>query len=134
MKYFNMHQFFFSATAIRLKINNKPTQQIFTNLQKIGTIMDTIRQYIKKPIKITSGYRCPKLNDFVGGSVNSQHMKGLAVDFQVVGLSNIGLKDLFKQLSKGKIVQFDQLIFQYNSWIHISISDKPRHEVLVIGK
>jgi uncharacterized protein YcbK (DUF882 family) len=38
-----------------------------------------------KPIKITSGYRCPKHNKEVGGAKHSQHMNGTAADIEVEG-------------------------------------------------
>lgn len=128
-----MKEFWFSSTAIRQSIDNRPGQQVFANLVQIGAIMDKIRQFVGKPIRITSGYRCAKLNQLIGGSKTSQHLKGLAIDFQVVGYSNKQLFDLFKELSKGYIVVFDQLIWQYNSWIHISITDNPRKQCLIIN-
>lgn len=128
-----MKEFWFSSTAIRQSIDNRPSQQVFANLVQIGAVMDKIRQFVGKPIRITSGYRCPKLNTIIGGAKNSQHVKGQAIDFQVVGYSNKQLFELFKELSKAYIVVFDQLIWQYNSWIHISISDKPRKQCLIIN-
>lgn len=133
MKYFNFKETYFSQTAIRLHIDNRPTEQILKNIQKVGLLMDAIRQYLCKPIKITSWFRCLQLNRKIGSKDTSQHVLGLAVDFQVIGYSNNQLFELFKQLAKGNIVKFDQLIFQYNSWIHISISDKPRHQALIIN-
>lgn len=38
----------------------------------------------KVPFIINSGYRCEAHNKAVGGSVNSSHMKGLAVDIKAV--------------------------------------------------
>ena len=39
-----------------------------------------IREAWGKPIRITSGYRCPMHNAMVGGTVLSAHMFGLALD------------------------------------------------------
>ena len=39
-----------------------------------------LRQMIKKPIIISSGYRCPKHNEEVGGARYSYHMTGCATD------------------------------------------------------
>lgn len=40
-----------------------------------------------KPIKINSGYRSPTYNKRIGGSPNSQHMKGTAADIVIKELT-----------------------------------------------
>ena len=45
--------------------------------------LDSICEWIKEPIRITSGYRCPKHNEEVGGVPDSAHTKGLAVDIHI---------------------------------------------------
>ncbi len=42
-----------------------------------------LRNKIKKPVIITSGYRCSKHNSEVGGVKNSYHLLGMAVDIFV---------------------------------------------------
>ena len=51
---------------------------------KLITILEELREHIKKPVVITSGYRCPEYNEKVGGVPNSAHTKGLAVDVKCV--------------------------------------------------
>lgn len=46
--------------------------------------LDSVREVLGFPIKINSGYRCEKYNEKIGGSPNSQHIKGLAVDIHIV--------------------------------------------------
>lgn len=41
----------------------------------------------KKPIKITSGYRCPKHNKDVGGATRSRHAMGDATDIKVLNMT-----------------------------------------------
>ncbi|MCW7079297.1 MAG: D-Ala-D-Ala carboxypeptidase family metallohydrolase [Canidatus Methanoxibalbensis ujae] len=43
-------------------------------------LLDRIRYELGRPIRITSGYRCPSWNKKVGGKRNSAHLKGKAVD------------------------------------------------------
>lgn len=43
-------------------------------------LLQVLRDWISRPIIITSGYRCPKHNREVGGESNSYHLQGLAVD------------------------------------------------------
>lgn len=42
--------------------------------------LDDARGYAGIPFRINSGYRCEAHNEAVGGSLNSSHMKGWAVD------------------------------------------------------
>ncbi len=44
--------------------------------------LQMLRDDIGKPIKITSGYRCPVENKKVGGAKNSAHLLGEGVDIQ----------------------------------------------------
>lgn len=72
-----------------------------------------------KPIFVTSGYRCPVHNKNVGGAVNSQHMKGKAVDIYV--------KENMAELIK----LADRIFAQggmgvYKNFIHLDTSKKRR--------
>lgn len=47
---------------------------------RVTELVRRIEEHVDEPLKITSGYRCEKHNDEVGGSKTSSHLKGLAVD------------------------------------------------------
>ena len=49
--------------------------------------LEQLREKIGKPIKVTSGYRCPVHNKKVGGVKNSRHTKGQAADIKVDGMT-----------------------------------------------
>ena len=49
--------------------------------------LQNLRNLLKKPIHIISGYRCPQHNFNVGGAKHSQHMVGTATDIVVRGMS-----------------------------------------------
>ena len=49
--------------------------------------LQRLRDAIGRPMIINSGYRCPERNRQVGGSPNSQHMLGTAVDIRVNGMT-----------------------------------------------
>lgn len=92
--------------------------------------LQPIRDKLGKPMIITSGYRCQTLNKKVGGVSNSQHTKGQAVDFYVKGISMQQVIDFIKKSG----VEFDQLINEYNKWVHISfVKGKNRRQVLKYG-
>ena len=124
MKYFSIKELCKSNTAIKNKIDNHPTPEIEKNLTiLIEHCLDPIREKFGKPITVTSGYRCEKLNKLVGGKPNSQHLKGQAAD--LVGDTNTKTKELF-EIAK-QLGNFDQLLFEKNSkgsiWVHISYKD-----------
>lgn len=90
-----------------------PHSELFTKLDKLREIVGSIT--------ITSGYRTPSYNKSVGGSNNSNHVKGLAVDIKFdfkkwnvselegllvgIGFSNIGI---YKDKKNNRLL-----------WIHV---------------
>lgn len=51
--------------------------------KELVDILTKIRKHYNQPVIINSGYRCEAHNKAVGGSANSQHFKGSAVDIIV---------------------------------------------------
>lgn len=117
-KYFNITELTKSATADRLGIKNEPGYAETANMQiLIERVLDPLREAYGKPIRITSGYRCPELNKAVGGSKTSDHMQGRAVD--IVGTPNTAdeNRQLYELLSE---MEFDQLIGEQGfAWVHV---------------
>ena len=64
---------------------------------------------------ITSGYRCKRLNDMVGGKIDSQHLTGQAFDIR--NKNRTGLQKIWMFLRNEMDV--DQVIM-YNGFIHVS--------------
>lgn len=50
--------------------------------------VQAIRTHFGKPMVITCGLRCPEYNREVGGISNSEHKKGLAVDYYIKGVTD----------------------------------------------
>ena len=102
--------------------NDLTVQQNLTDLAV--KILQPIRDFYGKPVKVTSGYRSKALNIAVGGSQTSQHSHGEAADIQIEGIS---VDKLFEDLKSGKVVPLDnigQVIKEKvgsAEWIHISI-------------
>ena len=132
MKYFTMNELTHSATAIRKGIDNTPDNTAKANLTAlVANILDPLREAYGKPIVVSSGYRCAKLNRAVGGVARSQHITGQAADIQSVSKSKADHKKLF-ELAQRLRLPFDQLIDEYDyKWVHISFSAKGnRRQVL----
>lgn len=89
-----------------------------------------IRDHFEAPLAAHSGFRYGALNKAIGGSKSSQHMKGEAIDFHVVGHD---LRDVFEWIWQESGLWFGQLILEGNragqpSWIHMSLPNpwRPR--------
>lgn len=138
-KNFTLEELIKSSTANRLGIDNTPSKEIVSNLTELSILLQKIRDIYNKPIIITSGYRCEKLNKAVGGSKTSQHRLGQAADIRSVSDTKKDNQELFN-IILGMMIQKDievgQLIDEYNyNWIHISTPHlKVNNQILHIKK
>ena len=139
--HFSLREMTQSSTALRLGIDNTPSQGVVNALTLVcDEILEPVRDEYGVPFSPSSGYRCPELNEAIGGSENSQHCLGQAVDFEVPGVDNTELCSFVSEQ-----LAFDQLILEYyvsgqpnSGWIHASVvgenkmvvSDMNRSEVL----
>ena len=126
--YFTISELLYSDVANKNNISNIPDKNALDNiLCLIFYCLQPIRNLIGKPMIITSGYRCSSLNSLVGGVSNSQHTKGEAVDFIVKAMKPNHIIDIIKDSS----IEFDQLINEFDKWVHISFSkSKNRKQIL----
>jgi hypothetical protein len=117
-----------SMTADKHGIRNVPGERQLVNLRLLcNFVLEPVRTLLGVPVIVTSGYRCLALNRLVGGARTSQHQKGEAADFV---LRTIKLQDAFIKIVESDI-PFDQIIFEFGDWIHISYSAKPRRQALI---
>lgn len=133
MKFFTLNELIKSDAAKRSKINNTPNKQEENNLiALVENILDPLREAYGKPIIVTSGFRCERLNKLVNGSKTSQHRTGQAADIRTVEDTVEENKKLF-DLAQELNLPFDQLIDEYNfDWIHVSHSPRNRKQILHI--
>ena len=121
---FTLREFTRSQAAARRGIDNSPTEDVVTALKAVCVELELVRAIWVRPVVITSGYRCPDLNRAIGGSATSQHQYGQAVDFEIVGVSNL---DVWSRVANGGDVDYDQLILEFHDegdpqsgWVHLS--------------
>jgi zinc D-Ala-D-Ala carboxypeptidase len=115
-----------SATATAKGIENVPSDTHLVAMRDVAKhCFEPIRNHFKVPIGIRSFYRCPDLNKAVGGSKNSDHMKGAAIDMDADIYGRITNKQIFDYAYDN--LDYDQLIGEGHDkatgtwkWVHIS--------------
>lgn len=83
------------------------------------SILDILRNEVGKPVIINSGYRTPTRNKEVGGAKYSYHMRGMAADIRINGMS---AKEIANKLNA--IVPDECGIIVYKTWVHIDTRTK----------
>jgi zinc D-Ala-D-Ala carboxypeptidase len=119
---FSLSELTKSESASRLGLDNEPTQEIISSLQAlVNHILQPVRDKFG-PVVVTSGYRSPEVNKAIGGSATSDHCKGQAADFEVLGKDN---RELAIWIAEN--MQFTQLILEFykpgvpdSGWVHCS--------------
>ena len=102
---FSLQELIKSDTAIRKGIDNNPNADQIEKLKALcENILQPVRDHFGR-VKVTSGYRSPELCSAIGSSVNSQHAKAEAADFECIGVDNAELADWINQN-----LPYDQLI------------------------
>jgi uncharacterized protein YcbK (DUF882 family) len=133
-EHFTLKELTESDTAARLGIDNTPPTYVVENLKRLCMVLEEVRHAVGKPIRVSSGYRCLKVNHAVGSKDTSQHIVGCAADIKIEGVKP---DELMKAII-GAGIKFDQLIREFDSWVHISVPntpvDKPRHSMLIIDR
>ena len=85
---FTLSELIKSDTAIRKGINNNPNAEQIEKLKLLcENILQPVRDHFGR-VKVTSGFRSSELCVAIGSSVNSQHAKAEAADFEVIGTDN----------------------------------------------
>ena len=130
---FSLQELIKSDTAIRKGIDNNPNADQVEKLKRLcENILQPVRDHFGR-VKITSGFRSPELCVAIGSSVNSQHAKAEAADFEVIGVDNAEVADWVYTNCRP-----DQLILEFytpgepnSGWIHASwVEFNPRVQYL----
>ena len=121
--YFNFIQDMFnSATAKANGINNTTSDpRILTNLLNlIWYCLNPLRILLGVPVVVECAYRCPKLNELLGGAPTG-HPEGYCADIKVNGWSQEKLFYIILGFVRQGKIEVDQLIWEKDSnCVHIS--------------
>jgi uncharacterized protein YcbK (DUF882 family) len=126
---FTLQELTKSDIAIRKGINNNPNAE---QVEKLKLLCENILQPVRDRfgrVQVTSGFRSPELCIAIGSSIDSQHTKAEAADFECPGVDNAEVADWIHQN-----LDWDQLIVEYytpgepnSGWIHCShVQKNPR--------
>jgi hypothetical protein len=123
-----------TATSHR-QFDNTPNEAETANLQRLAEFLEQVKEALDgKPIMINSGFRSKQVNDSVGSKDTSQHRIGCAADIRVPGMT----PDAVVRAVIDSGLPYDQIIREFDSWTHISISNTPdkapRSQALIIDK
>lgn len=137
--HFSLAELSISQTAARAGISNVPPDHVINNLRRLCTeLLEPVRDIIGSPISISSGYRSAQVNALVGGSLSSAHLSGFAADiyaFQYGSARKLATL-LATELPK-RGIKFDQLILEFDNWVHIGLyttGNKQRGQILTAKK
>ena len=113
----------YSTTALRLGLNNDPSDVHLANMRLISEkVFEPLRMHVGGHIKINSFYRGPELNKAICGSSKSQHCHGQAMDIDDT-YGHMSNADMYKFIKEN--LDFDQMIWEFGSdlnpdWVHVS--------------
>lgn len=128
--HFTLEELIASDTATELGIDNTPSAEVIQHLTQTAHHMETVRAALgNRAISVTSGFRCPALNVAIRGVPTSAHCFGYAVDFTCPSFGDVYATAHF--LSESGIL-FDQLIYEFRDWVHISFDPRMRMQCLTI--
>jgi len=126
-KNFSLIEMSKSQTAERKGIPNDPSPDHIENLKLLcERVLQPVRDHFNHVVSISSGYRSPELCIAIGSSLESQHAKGMAADFEIFGTPN---NEIANWISNNLI--YDQLILEYwkesdpnSGWVHCSFNSQ----------
>ena len=86
----------------------------------LGKLVE-LRNTLERPVYITSGYRCFKYNQIVGGILSSYHCIGLAADIKVKDINLIELLEI------GENIDFNGIgFYEKKNFLHLDVRPTKR--------
>lgn len=129
-KDFTLAEMLRSDVATRMGFDEQfsPPIEVIRGLEQLTeNILQPLRDAARSPIRVTSGYRCDRVNTAIHGAQGSQHVNGEAADIENYELGNEFLYNEILRLN----LPFDQLINEFNfAWVHVSYSNRHRRQLL----
>lgn len=113
----------FQLTEFQSKDGSAFLAEVVKNLSVLAEQLQALRNHLGKSITILSGYRSASHNVKIGGAKDSFHVKGMAADIQVQGMTPAQIASAIELLIKeGKMKEGG--IGIYKTWIHYDFRGK----------
>lgn len=113
----------FSLDEFQSKDGSAFPAEVVQNLSILAEQLQVLREHLGRSITILSGYRSAAHNLKIGGAKESFHVKGMAADIQVSGMTPAQVaQEIEKLIKEGKMKQGGVGI--YSTWIHYDFRGK----------
>ena len=109
----------FSLSEFECKCGCKMPAFVKENVKELAENLQVLRDVVGR-IDLTNAYRCKEHNADVGGSTNSQHIKGKAADIKSNTLSPSEIASITDDLMKSEKFKLGGIGI-YNTFTHVDI-------------
>ena len=131
-KNFSLAEMTKSQTATRMGMDNNPSEDEVENLRLLcERVLQPVRDHFNHVVSVSSGYRSPQLCSAIGSSLDSQHAKGMAADFEIYGTPN---NEIFNWIKHNLL--YDQMILEFwnsdepnSGWLHVSYNPESSENI-----
>jgi uncharacterized protein YcbK (DUF882 family) len=115
----------FSKSEFECKCGCDMPISVLDNVKLLAIQLQTIRDYVKQPIKINSAYRCEVHNSLINGSKRSQHKLGKASDITINTFTPDEVVDVIENLLVNEMLGSFYIggLGRYNTFTHLDIRD-----------
>ena len=110
----------FNISEFMSKDGAKMPHNVLVNIKELAKNLQVIRNIVCAPISINSAYRSILHNKAVGGAKNSYHVKGMAADVTIQGLTPKDVHTLLSELMEDGTISQGGL-GKYDSFTHYDI-------------
>ena len=110
----------FALREFRCRDGSDVPEELMENVQLLADNLQVLRDRLRVPITVISGYRTKKYNTKIGGARRSQHMTAKAGDIKVAGMTPREVKEVIEELiEEGEMVQGG--VGLYTTFVHYDV-------------